>query len=142
MHAAHARWAEAEAGYDAALTELKKHSSQRKNLLPELMLLPYVQSLLAQQSPAHLDKALKFCLAEAGQRRPTADSPWGVAALAVQMRKGEARRDVRIFAPVAFGFEPTRLNFWKWLMRAWLKESSTPEPSGQHDQSAAVTPMN
>jgi len=136
VHAAHARWAEAEAGYDAALTELKKHSGQRKNLLPELMLLPYVQSLLAQQSPARLDKALKFCLAEAGQRKPTANSVWGVAALAVQMRKGEARRDMSTFAPVAFSFEPPRLDFCKWLMRAWLEDTGAPKPQDEGGQSA------
>ena len=30
VHAAHARWADAEIGYEAELTELKKHSSQRE----------------------------------------------------------------------------------------------------------------
>jgi hypothetical protein len=122
--AARGQWSAAEQAFEAALVALKKDTGQRKGLLLELLLLPYVQSLLAQQSPAHLDKAIKLCLAEAGQRRPWPDSPWGVMALAVQMRRGDAPRELGPFEPSRYwggAWGIPRLDIWRWLMRAWLK---------------------
>jgi superfamily II DNA or RNA helicase len=138
--AAGGQWSAAEQAFDAALAALKKDTGQRKGLLPELLLLPYVQSLLAQQSPVHLDKALKLCLSEAGQRRPRPDSPWGVMALAVQMRRGDAPREVRPFEPSPYwggNWEMPRLDFWRWLMRAWMKQDPAPEVLSKPQRDAA-----
>ncbi len=131
------RWAEAEAAYEPALAALRKETKQRKAVLPLHLMLPYVQSLLAQQTPAHLDKALKLCLAEAGQRRPTADSAWGLIALALQMRKGEMPRDPSLFAPYLLPGHVSQLDVIKWLMRAWLKEDAAPQPLAKGEQPAA-----
>jgi len=126
MLALRARWAEAEAAYDTALAELKQTMGRRKNLLPVSILWPYLQCLLAQQSPAHQDKALKLCLAEAGQRKPTPDSPWGIAALALQMRQGDAPRDPAIFGPHGLPTFIDPIDLWAWQMRAWARADGGP----------------
>jgi superfamily II DNA or RNA helicase len=119
-HAARAEWAQAEALYDAALPTLRRETGQRKALLPPSMMLPYLQSLLAGGGPARLDKALKLCLAEAGQRKPTPDSGWGVAALAIQVRLGTSSETASLFEPLSSSLQAEPTDLWKWLMRAWL----------------------
>jgi superfamily II DNA or RNA helicase len=137
LHAAHGRWSDAETGYDAALAQLRKQTGQRKGVLPEQLLMPCVQSLLAQQSPPKLEKALKLCLAEAGQRRPTDDSSWGVVALALQMRSGETPRDDDAFRPHSTERDISLVDLSKWLMRAWLKDDAAAEPLPAEEQQAA-----
>ncbi|MEJ8851889.1 DEAD/DEAH box helicase [Variovorax rhizosphaerae] len=136
--ATQARWAQAEQRYDTALAALRKQTGQRKGVLSDVLMLPYLQCLLAQQTPSSLDKALKLCLAETGQRRPTADSPWGAAALAVQMRRGDTPRDLAQFTPLHWGGgTSSQLDFWRWLMRAWLKEDNTVQPLSKAEREAA-----
>ncbi len=136
-----ARWADAEAAYDAALGELKQTVGRRKNLLPLSMLWPYVQCLLAQQSPAQQDKALKLCLAEAGQRKPTPDSPWGIVALALQMRQGEAPRDPSIFGPHALIGDIEPIDLWAWQMRAWARADGGQAPLTAIEREQALALM-
>ncbi|MEO8297602.1 MAG: DEAD/DEAH box helicase [Burkholderiales bacterium] len=129
------RWAEAEQGFDAALGVLRKLTGKRRGLLGPLPMTLYVLSLLAQQSPAHLDKALRACLAESGKREPVPDQPFGLMAAALQMRSGQRPREPGWFAPQTHGGHVAQLDWWRWLMRAWLKEGSSPEPlpAGQAD---------
>ena len=87
------RWSDAEPEFDAALAALRKLTGKRRGLVPLSVALPNVLALLAQQTPAHLDKALKFCLTEGGKREPVLDHPLGAIALAIQMRLGAAPRD-------------------------------------------------
>jgi superfamily II DNA or RNA helicase len=134
--AARGRWADATAGYETALPVLKKLTGRRKHVLSELMSLPYVHSLLAQQSPSHVDRALKFCLVEAGQRAPQPDSPWGLTALAIQMRRGDAARDLAPFRLRA-SHEP-RLDYARCLIRAWLKEDAAPQKLEPAEHKAAA----
>jgi superfamily II DNA or RNA helicase len=142
--AAAGRWADAEREFDAALAALRKASGQRRGLLPDDVALPYLQSLLAQQDPAHFDKALKFCLAEGGKRTAPADSVHALVALAIQMRQGAVPRDFQPFLP--YGSQWGRrggahaaspLDLPRWLMRAWLKEGAIPEPLPAHEADAA-----
>ncbi len=135
--ATQARWAQAEQRYDTALAGLRKYTGQRKGILSDVLMLPYLQCLLSQQTPSSLDKALKLCLAEAGQRKPTADSPWGAAALAVQMRRGDSPRDLAQFAPLGWGDGTSQLDFWRWLMRAWLKVDNAVQPLSKAEHEAA-----
>jgi superfamily II DNA or RNA helicase len=136
-----ARWAEAETAYDTALAELKQTMGRRKNLLPLSMLWPYLQCLLAQQSPAQQDKALKLCLAEAGQRKPTPDSVWGIAALALQMRQGEAPRDASIFGPHALIGDTEPIDLWAWQMRAWARAEGGQAPLTAIEREQALALM-
>ncbi|MDH3461950.1 MAG: hypothetical protein OEM00_13475, partial [Burkholderiaceae bacterium] len=124
-HSLQGEWSQAEAGYEQALAAIKQQVGKRKALLPDLLGVPYMLALLAQQTPAHLQKALKFCLNEAGRRQVVPDTLWGVIALAVQMRSGEQPRDMTQFDP--YSRAPTnlsRLDLWKWFMRAWLKQDT------------------
>ncbi len=132
--AAQGRWSDAEPEFDTALAALRKLSGKRRGLVPPQVALAHVLALLAQQTPAHLDKALKFCLAEGGKREPALDHPLGAIALAIQMRLGAAPRELKPFLPFGsqWGYRsasrvvsPLDLN--RWLMRAWLKEGSLAE---------------
>ena len=128
------RWSEAEPEFDAALAALRKLTGKRRGLVPLSVALPNVLALLAQQTPAHLDKALRFCLAEGGKRDPVLDHPLGAIALAIQMRLGAAPRDAKPFLPYGsqWGYRSASrvvspLDHNRWLMRAWLKEGSLAE---------------
>jgi len=136
------RWSDAEPEFDAALAVLRKLTGKRRGLVPLSVALPNVLALLAQQTPAHLDKALKFCLAEGGKREPVHDHPLGAIALAIQMRLGAAPRDMKPFLPYGsqWGYRSASrvvspLDHNRWLMRAWLKEGSLAEglPPGEAD---------
>ncbi|HEY9024264.1 MAG TPA: DEAD/DEAH box helicase [Burkholderiaceae bacterium] len=136
------RWSDAEPEFDAALAALRKLTGKRRGLVPLCVALPNVLALLAQQSPAHLDKALKFCLAEGGKREPVHDHPLGAIALAIRMRLGAAPRDMKPFLPYGsqWGYRSASrvvspLDHNRWLMRAWLKEGSLAEglPPGEAD---------
>ncbi|MFZ2988861.1 DEAD/DEAH box helicase, partial [Ideonella sp.] len=123
------RWAAAEAAFDSALAMLRKLTGKRRGTLPVSLGALYVLSLLAQNTPAHWQKALKFCLAEGGKREPVLDSPFGFMAIALRMRLGEVPREPVIFRPYALGgqVQTSPLDLWRWLMRAWLKEGAVPE---------------
>ena len=136
------RWSDAEPEFDAALAALRKLTGKRRGLVPLSVALPNVLALLAQQTPAHLDKALKFCLAEGGKREPALDHPLGAIAIAIQMRLGAAPRDMKPFLPFGsqWGYRSASrvvspLDHNRWLMRAWLKEGSLAEglPPGEAD---------
>ena len=131
------RFAEAEAGYEAALVLLRKRGGKRKKLLPEMMALPYVLALLAQQDGARLDKALKFCLAESGKRQADSGSGWGLIALAIQMRRGDVRRELEPFRPLSDARQVWRLDLWRWLMRAWLHTERIPTALSERETEAA-----
>ena len=123
------QWAGAEQALDEALLLARKATGKRRGVLPAPLTTLYALALLAQQTPAHLHKALKFCLTEGGKREPVLDGAHGFIALAVQMRLGETPRDVVPFQPYASrtaGGSP--LDLWRWLMRAYLKEGTAPEP--------------
>jgi superfamily II DNA or RNA helicase len=149
--AAQGRWSDAEPEFDSALATLRKLTGKRRGLVPLPVALAYVLALLAQQTPAHLDKALKFCLTEGGKRDPVFDHPLGAIALAIQMRLGAAPRETKPFLPYGsqWGYRGgasrvvSPLDQNRWLMRAWLKEGSLPEglppaeaDSAQHLKSA------
>ncbi|MEK8045291.1 DEAD/DEAH box helicase [Ideonella margarita] len=129
-----ADWDAADAGFDAALPALRKATGLRRRLLPDNIALWHALSSLARPEPGRWQQALKYCLAEGGKREPVLDSPWGFVALAVQQRLGDKPRDPQPFLPPG-GWRQTvsPLDFWRWLMRAWLKEGVLPEPMGAHD---------
>ena len=151
---AQGRWSDAEPEFDAAFAALRKVTGKRRGLVPPSVAMAQVLALLAQQTPAHLDKALKFCLAEGGKREPALDHPLGAVALAIQMRLGAAPRDGKPFLPYGsqWGYRSgasrvvSPLDHNRWLMRAWLKEGSLAEglppaeaDAAQHLKSAYET---
>ncbi len=130
------RWAQAEAAYDAVFAALKTETKARKGLLPVMLAAPYALSLLAQQTPAHLRKALKYCLAEGGKRTPAPNHWSGIVALAIQMRLGDERLDTHHFRPVSNEQYLDRLDPWRWLMAAWLKQGHQAQPVSKRDQAS------
>lgn len=119
-------WAEAELAYDQVFARLKASTGRRKALLPESLALPYVLALLGQASPVHLDRALKFCLNESGKRQGSADTGWGLVALAIEARRGASRLDLASFKPLSDAHHLYRIDLWRWLMRAWLRTGGEP----------------
>ena len=83
---------------------------------------PYVLALMARGSAEDLRRALKFCLAEDGRRQPDLESPWGMMALALQIRLGEATRDLASFQPASRDPALDPRDWWRWMMRAWLAD--------------------
>ena len=123
------QWDACIVGTEQALADLRKLTGRRTRLLPQQAGTAYVLALLARGTAADLATALKFCLGEGGKREPVLDSPYGFIALAIQMRQGEARRELGSFRPYTLGgrVQVSPLDLWRWLMRAWLKEGALPE---------------
>jgi superfamily II DNA or RNA helicase len=122
------QWRDSVALYEQALAERRSGTGERKGLLPLMLGTAYVQALMALGEPAGLRGALKFCLAESGKRQPSSGSAWGLMALALQMRLGESRRDPKPFSPASRAPYVDPLDYWRWLMRAWLGETGEPTP--------------
>ncbi|WP_310463740.1 DEAD/DEAH box helicase [Sphaerotilus sp.] len=117
---------------EMVLEALRLVSGKRKGLLPMPIAWAYPLALMAQGTPAALQKALKFCLAEGGKRQPMMESSWGVFALALQMKLGDARRDLQAFTPRTSTFHIDQLDISRWLVRAWLKDRPEAEPLNAH----------
>ncbi|WP_225861237.1 DEAD/DEAH box helicase [Ideonella benzenivorans] len=137
MRTALAAVAQAQAGHwdacinlaEQALVELRKLTGRRTRLLPAQAGTAYALALLARGTPTDWETALKFCLGEGGKREPVLDTPFGFVALAIQMRRGDTRREPGPFRPYTLGgrVQVSPLDLWRWLMRAWLKEGVQPE---------------
>ena len=136
------RWAEAEQGFDTAMAALRTLTRKRRGLLPTRLGWLHVTSLLAQRRPAADAKALMFCLVEGGKRDPVLDSPFGFAALALQMHLGESPRTSGPFLPPRHSMEgfASPLDLARWQMRAWLKTGvqAEPLPAGEAAAAAAL----
>jgi superfamily II DNA or RNA helicase len=126
---AHGRWAEASSRYASALEGLRRLSGQRKALLPTWVALGHVLALMALGTPASLAQAQKFCLTESGRRQASPDSLWGVLALAIRMRQGEERRDLRALPLRSQPGQVHPDDLASWIGRAWLHDpASDPAP--------------
>jgi hypothetical protein len=130
-HSARGEFAEAEALFNRHHAALRKLTQQRKGLLNPLLATFLVQAQMAQHTAqggaARLQAALKFCQAEGAGRSPDPQTPWGLMALALQMRLGDLPRDLR---PLRIQGRPGAVvpnDWWAWLMRAWLHERGDAE---------------
>ena len=114
------QWAPAQAEMETAFKALRKAMGIRTRLLPHSLAWIYPLSLLAQQTPRHLDLARKFCLGEAGSRTPSARDFWGVWVHAVNVRLGDAALDPDAFQAFAKIQHPW-VHFERAMLRAWLR---------------------
>ncbi|NDY91513.1 DEAD/DEAH box helicase [Ideonella livida] len=144
-------WEEAIAGYESALPLLRKLSGQRRGLLGAWPGSLYPLALMARPEPEHLQRALKYCLAEGGKREPVPDSPYGLLAEALRMRLAEVPLNLRLFLPRSgLSYSPQHpapsfsgdgpvmiLDFWRWLARAWLKTGGEAEALSADERAAA-----
>jgi superfamily II DNA or RNA helicase len=146
IHARRGQWEAAESAFDEALAMQRKGTGRRKGLLPPLLAPLHVTSLMALGGAVRLEKALKFALAESGVREPRLDTPLGYLALAIKMRLGETPRQSGPFEarrhtdwqgrPLAG--PSSRLDLWRWLARAWLKDGAQAEPISAVEAGAAA----
>ncbi len=119
--AADGQWAAAQSAFEAALKQCKDHFGSNRGLLPDSIAWFYPLSLLAQQTPRHLELARKFCLAESGRRQANPYEPWGCWVHAIDVRLGNAPLVAGAFAPPAdlAGAFPLHA-LWALLLVAWL----------------------
>ena len=115
-------WAQAHPALDDGIPALRKRTGQRKGLLPPSVATPLVLAHLAEGSSGRLLQALRLCRAEGGKAQGEPDNAWAVMALAIQMRLGEIPRDPLRFRPLSAPPRVFLLDWWRWLMRAWLAE--------------------
>ena len=115
------RWAEGQGRFEIALKKLQVERSARKRLLPQSLAWLYPLALLAQQTPAHLELARKFCVGESGSRNPDLHLHWGIWAHAISVRLGDA-----MLLPHVFHLRSTPGRFvdrddaLRCMLRAWL----------------------
>ncbi|RZL29324.1 MAG: hypothetical protein EOP35_25345, partial [Rubrivivax sp.] len=72
------RWAEASAGFEAAIKAMHASSRSRRGALSLDIARLYLLSLLAQDDPKAWAQARKYAIAESGSRSPTAYEAWGL----------------------------------------------------------------
>ncbi|KQY81318.1 DEAD/DEAH box helicase [Pelomonas sp. Root1444] len=83
------RWAEASAGFEAAIKAIHTASRSRRNALSLHTARLYLLSLLAQDDPKAWAQARKYAIAESGSRSPTAYEAWGLWAHGIGVKLGE-----------------------------------------------------
>lgn len=111
-------WPGAQAGFEAALRQIRAETGERAGLLGPALAPFYPLALLAQRAPVHLERARRFCQAEAGTRTPAARGRWGLWVHALDAQRGDARLDEAAFALAPE--VPPLAQFWRVLLRAWL----------------------
>jgi superfamily II DNA or RNA helicase len=126
-------WAGARAAYERGFVALKALTGQRKTGLIPTLTIPYVLTLIACGTVEDWRRALKFCLAECGSRKPTFGDPFGALVLALRVRLGEEPRRGDVFLPASTPGRVLASDYGCWLARAWLREpDDAPSPEGSH----------
>ena len=114
------RWSEAQSAFEAALKLRQSEVRARKRVLPDSLVWIYPLSLLAQQTPRHLELARKFCLSESGSRKPDIFNAWGPWVHAIGSRLGETALNASVFTFIATGQQHGLITLWRTLLAAWL----------------------
>ncbi|MBW8844608.1 MAG: DEAD/DEAH box helicase [Burkholderiales bacterium] len=111
------RWAEASAGFEAAIKAIHTASRSRRGALSLDTARFYLLSLLAQDDPKAWTQARKYAIAESGSRNPTAYEAWGLWAHGIGVRLGEDSFLEAAFTPRAPGDAAAEDRL---LLCAWL----------------------
>lgn len=125
------QWAAGQAQFEAAQKQRQDEIRAKKRIFPPSIAWLYPLALLAQGTPAHLQRAQKFCLGEAGKRKPDPYDPWGLWAHAIGVRLGEVATDAEAFAPTHAGGRPGLNELWRLILAAWLGRKNQPAPANQ-----------
>ncbi|WP_422013998.1 DEAD/DEAH box helicase [Roseateles sp.] len=121
------RWAEASAGFGAAIKAIHSASRSRRNALSLDTARLYLLGLLAQDDPKAWAQARKYAVAESGSRSPTAYEGWGLWAHGIGVKLGEDSFLEAAFHPHAPG-DAAPVD--RLLLAAWLGKPApgwTPE---------------
>ena len=117
-------YGQAQMEFEAALKLRQVETGTRKRNLPTELTWFYPLTLIAQQTPKHLELARKFCVGESGRRDPSAYDAWGVWGHAISVRLGDVPVDADAFfsAPGYGDYRPPPgwRDLWRLLLVAWL----------------------
>ncbi|HJW24778.1 MAG TPA: DEAD/DEAH box helicase [Rhodocyclaceae bacterium] len=114
-------YAGAQAAFEAASKRRQSEVPARKRVFPASVVWCYPLALLAQNTPAHLELARRFCQGEAGTQAPNPYEPWGRWVHAIEVRLGEAHLDPGVFIPVPRPNRPVGYeDFHRLLLAAWV----------------------
>ena len=115
------RWSEAQALFEAALKKRSAEIGGKKRVFPYSIAWIYPLTLLAQQTPKHLELARKFCVGESGKRDPDTTAGWGLWVHTIDIRRGDAEPDPALFQAAEYYTQHVSFDhFWRVLLAAWL----------------------
>ncbi len=128
------RWSDAQRAFEAAIKRAQTEAGARKRVLPASIAWLYPLCLLAQQTPAHLELARKFCLGEAGSRTPDPYHGWGRWAHAIGVRLGDVALDRHVFSLRTSVGQADIDALWGLLLAAWIgRDALRAGPGGRAD---------
>jgi superfamily II DNA or RNA helicase len=114
------KWQDAQALFELGLKKRKIESGNKKNLIPPSLAWLYPLTLLAQSTPAHLELARKFCIAESGKRNPDIDNSWGLWTHFIDVKRGDVEINPHLFKQAEQSCNRIGLNsLWRLLLAAW-----------------------
>ncbi|MEO8751249.1 MAG: DEAD/DEAH box helicase [Casimicrobiaceae bacterium] len=114
------RWSEAQLAFEASFKRRQAEVGARKRILPSSVSWMYPVVLLAQQAPRYLELARKFCLGEAGKRKPDPREGWGRWVHAISARLGDIALERQAFELRPRSAHPGIDMLWELLLAAWL----------------------
>ena len=130
-------WTAARTAYERGFAALKALTGQRKTGLVPAMTIPYVLALIAAGTLEDWRRALKFCLAESGSRKPALGDPFGSLVSALRMRLGEEPRRGDIFLPASTPGRVFASDYGCWLALAWMHQPDAATPNEAHHPALA-----
>lgn len=115
------KWAEAQTLFEAALKRRQAEVGAKKRVFPASIAWVYPLTLLAQQTPKHLELARKFCIGEAGKKEPDTTSGWGQWVHAIDIKRGDAVPNKDLYRAAEYYQNHVSLDhLWRVLLAAWL----------------------
>ncbi len=120
-----AKWAEAQALFESVLKIYKSKTGMKVNLLLPSISWLYPLTLLAQQTPKHLELARKYCLGESCKRLPDLHYGWGLWVRSIDIKSGEAEPEPNRLITANYYAEQISLDqLWRVLLAAWLGQDA------------------
>ncbi|MGV8933981.1 MAG: DEAD/DEAH box helicase [Gallionellaceae bacterium] len=115
------KWSEAQTLFEAALKKRSAEIGAKKRVFPHSIAWIYPLTLLAQQTPKHLELARKFCVGESGKRDPDTTAGWGMWVHTIDIRRGDAEPDPALFFAAEYYTQHVSFDhFWRVLLTSWL----------------------
>jgi len=120
------KWAEAQILFELGIKKRRSEAAAKNRVVPASLAWAYPLTLLAQQTPAHLDLARKFCIGESGKRNPDSVTGWGQWVHAIDIKRGDSEIDPDLFNIVERITQQVSLDhFWRVLLAAWTGIDAT-----------------
>ncbi len=115
------QWVAAQTLFEVALKKRQLEIGAKKRVFPFSIAWIYPLTLLAQQTPKHLELARKFCISESGKRDPDTTSGWGQWVHAIDIRRGDAEPDPALYKAAEYYARHVSLDhLWRVILASWL----------------------